>query len=366
MSLLITAFLWFVLAVGVALLTAVGFGIGFGYGRLARNWSDERAVRGANVVTIGLAAVVGIAIWIVVDAGASVGATLEGDGIVTGVLAAASGGVAAGIVAAGTIDGITRRYDLPTTDESTPIGRHYFRYVAGLFVVVFLFVSLVGPALEAGALAIAGVLLAFLVGFWATSPFFRTVTMETRSPTDAERERLESVLEAVSLEPRSVRIVEGGEQHVSVELLGAPGSRVLFVGSGTLSALEDETLCGVFAARREQAAHYERVVATVVLVGAAVPLLAGISGTLSLAVGSATTTVLVLVGLAAVRRLRLYTDARAADRVGPTTLADAFERIASEAGYDLEASPDRDWLGTAPPLSVRIDRLRTDTDRDES
>ncbi|APW98231.1 peptidase [Halobiforma lacisalsi AJ5] len=358
MSPLSTSFLWLLLAFGVGTASVLGVGLGYGYGRLARNWSDERAVRGANVVAIGPSAVVGIAVWIVVDAGATVGDLLRGDGVGTVVLAAVAGGVAAGCVAAGTVAGIARRYDLPGMDDPSCARNHYFRYVSGLFMVTLLFASLLEPAIEAGALAVAGVLLLFFAGFWAGSPFLRELTIGTRPPTGPEQDRLEGILEAVSLEPRRVRVVEAGDRYAGVELLGAPGGRTLFVGEGALSGLEDEALTGVVAARREQAAHCERFVSAIVLVCAAVPLLAGLTGELQLPAGIGATAVLGFVGFAVSRRLRLRADARAAERVGPGTLADAFERAADESGFDLETSPKRTWFGTTPPLAVRIERLR--------
>lgn len=363
MSLLVTASLWILLAVAVGLLALVAAGIGTLYGRFARGQSDETAARGTNVVAIGLAVIGGTAVWIAVDAGTAAGSVLE-SGIVADAVAAVAGGLAAGVVGAGAIAGITRQHpDIPGVDDPSSVGRRYLRYVTTIFTAVFLLVTLAEPAIEAGAIATGGFLLAVLVLFWAAAPVLRAVTMTTRPPTEDERRRLAPLLEDVGLDPSRVRIVEGGDQYVTVELLGPPGGRVLFVGAEALSALVDATLRGVFAARREQAAHVESLLRTLVLLPAVVPILAAATGELEIPIGVGMGVATALVGLALTRRLRYYTDARAAERLEPGDLAEAFEDVADAAGMNLDDAPSRHVLASKPSLAARIERLpRRDED----
>ncbi|OVE84256.1 M48 family metalloprotease [Natronolimnobius baerhuensis] len=359
MSLLATAVFWLALVGVLALAAGVSFVVGSLYGLFARHSDDETAARGATLLAVSLAAIVGIASWVFIPAGLEVTTTLEGDGVLESITGALVSGLAAGVVGATTIAGLGRRYpEFPGIESPWRAGRRYGRYLAVILAIVFLFVAFTGPAIRAGTGGIVAILLAFVVALWIASPVVQTLTGSTRAPTDAERERLSPLLERVNLEPRALRILEGGDQYVTVDLVGAPGGRVLFVGEAALTSLEDETLVGMLAATREQAVHYWTVLIGSLFVCATAPLLAGVGGSISLLAGAGTTAVLVIAVFAFARRVRWYTDTRAAERVGATTLADAFERGATAAGVDLGDPDDRNWLSTRPPLAARIARLR--------
>ncbi|MEY7848319.1 peptidase [Natrarchaeobius sp. A-rgal3] len=360
MSLPLTIALWIVLAVGVGIAAGIAAVVGHLSGRLARGWTDESAARAANVVTLGSAFVAGLVIWLVVGASADVESVISPESaVVAAVVAAVAGGVTAGVVGAAAITGFARpRPDLPGVGEPATVRRQYARYLSVLFLLVLLLVAALEPAIRAGPLAIGGVVAAVGVGLWVLGPFLLVVSSSTRAPTDAERERLKRVLGAAEFHPRSVRILEGGDEYVSVRLLGAPGGRTLFVSSGALEAVDDETVCAMVTTRRAQAAYYHPLAVVAVLVAVTVPAVATVTGDLPVPVGLAISAVFVLGGLWAIRRLRLAADDRAAERVGAEGLATAFERAADAAGFDLEGNPGRNWLSTAPAFSTRIERLR--------
>ncbi|NGM69358.1 peptidase [Natronolimnobius sp. AArcel1] len=359
MSLPATAIFWLSLVGMLVVAAGVAFAVGSLYGLFARRTDDETAARGALFVTASLAAVVGITSWVFIPAGLAVTTPLDDERVLGRLFAVPLSALAAGVVSASTFIGLARRYpNFPNVDSPWRAGRRYGRFIAGAFAVALLSVTLAGPAISAGLVGITVFLFALLIGFWIASPIFQSVTTTTRAPTDDERVRLDPLLERVDLEPRGVRVIEGGDRYITVEILGAPGGRVLFVDEAALSSLEDGTLVGTLTARREQAAHYETLVSLVAFVVATIPLLAGVTGTVSLVVGVGTTAVLIIGATALSRRVRWYTDARAADRIGATELADAFEQIADAAGLDLGDPDDRNWLSTRPPLAARIARLR--------
>ncbi|MWV39430.1 M48 family metalloprotease [Natrialba sp. INN-245] len=166
------------------------------------------------------------------------------------------------------------------------------------------------------------------------------------------------MLAAAEFDPRSVRILEGDDESVSVRLLGPPGGRTLFVSSGALEALDDETLRVVVVTHHVQAAYYRSVALVAVVAAVAVPAVAAVTGDLPVPVGFATAVIVALGGLWVLRCIRLAADDRAVERVGADDLAAAFERAADAAGFDLEADSGRNWFSTSPALSVRIERLR--------
>ncbi|GAB3420358.1 hypothetical protein GCM10027435_22880 [Haloparvum alkalitolerans] len=193
---------------------------------------------------------------------------------------------------------------------------------------------------------------------------------ETRPPTDAERRRLDALRETACLDVGRVAVFSpaGGEDPADAEeggdpapaeisVRGPPGRRVLFLTPGVFD-LDDETATALLAAEAGRlATHYNefRAVAT----AAVLTLLAAVVTTL--VPFEAGFTALAAVGFVAFwagRRVQYAADARAADRVGAETLADAFERAAALRGVEPETGTWRTWFEVQPPLGDRIARLR--------
>lgn len=359
MSLLNGLPLWVLLAVAIGVAVVVAAGVGSVYGRLARRLNDETAARGTNIIAIGAALCAGIPVWALVDAGTSVDTGIVPPGVLAGLLASVIGGLAAGGVGTAAIAGIVRaRPGLPGVSDPATVRRHYARYLTSLFVVILALISAAEPALRTGPLAIGVVLTGLVLVLWICAPFIATLTANTRHPTDTEAAHIDELLEASGLSVRGVRVIEADEQYVTVELSGAPGGRFLFVSRGALETFSAETLTALLTARREQAVHYETTVGIVALVAPLVLLVAILDGALSVPFGLPATVGIALVGLVVARRLRYYTDARAAERVGREALADAFERACEAAGLELEDAGGRRWLSTTPSIATRIERLR--------
>lgn len=359
MSLLAAALLWIALAIAVGLGAGVAACVGYLYGRLARGLDDETAVRWTNVVTIGSAALAAIGVWIVVDAGAAIDEpVVPGGPILSGLVAGLAGGLAAGVVGAGAIGGILRaRSDLPNVDDPAATRRQYARYLLVLFAVVLVVVSAIGPALRTGPIAIAGVVTVVYVGFWALGPVLNVLSSSTRRPTDGERTRIAELLETADVDVRGVRIVDD-EGRVSVDLSGVPGGRFLFVSAGALAALGDETLAAMLVAGNERPVRYQPLVVGLPILAAVAIVAAVLLGDLAPVVGVPLAALAPFAGLALSRRLRFRADARAATRVGPRELADAYERAYEAAGIELENVGGRALLASRPPITARIERLR--------
>ncbi|MUW15495.1 peptidase [Halorubrum sp. CBA1125] len=200
---------------------------------------------------------------------------------------------------------------------------------------------------------------------------------DLREPTDAERAQLAALRDRAGLDVERVAIermtggagASGSEEgrpddgagdgrSAEVAVRGPPGRRVLFVTDDVLDALEEDVSVGLLAAEagRVETRYGEfRAVA----VGAVLAILAAIVTTVvSFDAGFAS---LVAVGLAALwagRRVQYAADARAADRVGASLVADAFERVAAIRGVEPETGDWSTWFEVQPPLGDRIARLR--------
>lgn len=358
MSLLFAADRWLVLAIAVGVVAVVTAGVGYLYGRFARQRDDERATRGANVLTIGPAVLVGAGIGLAVrNAGPDSASVLEA--ALVGIAAAVAGGLAAAAVGGATITGIaTARPDLPGVEDVATVRRQYARYLAGLGAVVLLFLPVIDIATRGGHVGTVAVVAVLGGLFWIGGPVLQSLTAATREPAGAERDRLETLRDAADLEARAVRVTDDSDSRVSVELLGAPGARTLFVSTGALAGLDDETLTAMLIARREQAARHEMPATIALLTASVAPLSAWLGGELAASIGLGAAALIFLVGLAGVRRLRYRADDRAAEAVGADELADAFERACDAAGFDLEDAGGRRWLSTTPSMAARIERLR--------
>ncbi|WP_058367585.1 hypothetical protein [Haloparvum sedimenti] len=199
---------------------------------------------------------------------------------------------------------------------------------------------------------------------------------ETRPPTDAERRRLDALREEAGLDVERVAVfspsggqkpddaevsddAEGSDDPGSVEISvrGPPGRRVLFLTPGVFD-LEDGTATALLAAEAGRLVTYYnefRAVAT----AAVLALLAAVVTTLvPFEAGFSALAAVGFVAFWAGRRVQYAADARAADRVGAETLADAFERAAALRGVEPETGTWRTWFEVQPPLGDRIARLR--------
>ncbi|WP_049923506.1 hypothetical protein [Halopiger djelfimassiliensis] len=352
--------LWCVLAVLVGIAAVVAGVFGNLYGRLARGWSDESAARGTTVIVFGTAIIAAIGVWGVVDGTVPIPSIFTpARHVLSALIAAGAGGLSAALVGTAAVTGVVNTYpDLPGVDDPAATRRHYFRYLTVLLSVVLFLISLAEPAFRSGWLGIGGFFVVVVFLLWTAAPVLGTAMSNTRRPTDAEAERLEPLLDAAGIAVRGIRVVDADRRHVSINVIGAPGGRYLFVSRAALDRFEDETLLALFVARRAQVTHYATLVTGAALIGPLLLLLVAVETGLSVLIMLVPAAGLAFGGFAAARRFRYYVDDHAAAEIGSDELADAFERAAEEAGLELEDDPGRNWFSTSPPLASRIERLR--------
>lgn len=185
----------------------------------------------------------------------------------------------------------------------------------------------------------------------------------TREPTTEERDRLTELLAATEYEPAQITVVETvGEQSIQTALRGLPTRRTLVVTDYVVDELDDRTLTALLAAEVERARHAYieyRGVAAAVVIGVATAMFGGLisfsDGLFGLAIAAV---VLFWLG----RQLQFAADRAAANRIGPTALAAAFERVAAIRGVEPETGSWRTYFEVQPPLGQRIERLRARAD----
>ncbi|ARS90801.1 hypothetical protein [Natrarchaeobaculum aegyptiacum] len=366
MSLLASIALLVLVAVVVGVGSIVAFGSGHLVGRTARTWTDERAVRWLNGLAIAIPALVSIAVWILARAAVDLGnAETLLEMLVSSVLAAVVTGLSGAVVGTIFVFAMLRsRPALPGVENPAATTKAYARYLAIVFVFTFLLGSALLPALEAGPLAVTGLVVVLVFAIWVLSPVLGALKLGSRSPTAAERDRLESLLEEADVDVRSVRVLDR-ETPLSVSISGPPGLRTLFLTANAFEVFDDETLEAVLVTRDEQVSQFEWLARTAVVVAALVPIIWGVLGDVSLVVGLLTTVGIVLVGFAGTRRLRYRADARAADRVGRGSLVAAYERALESAGFDPEEAAGSSVFTPTPSMGARLERLR-DSSGDES
>jgi len=187
---------------------------------------------------------------------------------------------------------------------------------------------------------------------------------ETRRPTDAERARLAELREWAGLDVERVAVVETdgaaatGTPTIDVGVKGPPGRRVLFVAEDVLAVLDEDVTAALLAAEAGRLETYYtefRAVAVAVVVA----ILATVVTTLvPFEAGFSALAAVGFVSFWVGRRVQYAADARAAERVGPEALADAFERVAALQGVTPETGTWRTWFEVQPPLGDRIGALR--------
>jgi len=205
---------------------------------------------------------------------------------------------------------------------------------------------------------------------------------DTRAPTDAERETLSALREEAGLDVDRVAIFETGEAAagdagdeagtdagdagaaaagtptIDVGVKGPPGRRVLFVTDDVLDVLDEDVAVALLAAEAGRLETYYnefRAVAVAVVVAIVAAILTTI---VPFEPGFTALAVIGFVSFWVGRRVQYAADARAAERVGAESLADAFARVAELQGIIPETGTWRTWFEVQPPLGDRITALR--------
>lgn len=216
------------------------------------------------------------------------------------------------------------------------------------------------------ALLLGVVVLAFLaveVGPLYAADRFR----ELREPTGPERAALDELRREAGLGVDRVAIVESADpDSVDVAVKGPPRRQVLFLTEAVLTDLDEDVAVGLLAAEAGRVGTYYgefRAVAIAVVVGL---LAAIVTATVAFDAGFLA---LVAIGVASFwvgRRVQYAADDRAADAVGATRVADAFERVAERRGVEPETGDWSTWFEVQPPLGDRISALRERAKSDDT
>lgn len=245
------------------------------------------------------------------------------------------------------------------------LGRTVTRASAGMAVAALFAVppltALVVPWLGAGA--VVGAFVPVVVAWFFAWPTLRDLVQSVRTPTAAERERLDPALEAADFAPHAVRVGDfAPEEKLTVQLTGPSWRRSFLVSNYVLATIDDEALEAIVAlnAAADRLRFPERGIA----------LLAGTVGATSVAFFAfewpwAFLAVLaVLAGFFVVksrqRRLVFRMDEVAADLVGAETVLAGFRWRIETHGAPLDHSRVRTVLTGAPTRRERMRRLTAD------
>ncbi|SDY25039.1 peptidase [Halopenitus persicus] len=225
-----------------------------------------------------------------------------------------------------------------------------------------LLVAAARPALIVLALVPILAVLAVTVGPLYVADRYR----ETRDPTRAERAQLDELRSAAGLDVEPVAVLESGTEAdadaadaaVEIAVRGPPGRRVLFVSETVFKGVDEDLAVALLAAEAGRVETRYTMVRAVGVAGVTTILAAIVATLVPFDAGFTALAVVGVVSLWAGRRVQYAADARAADRVGASRLADAFERMADRRGVVPERGDWRTWFEVQPPLGDRIDRLR--------
>lgn len=251
----------------------------------------------------------------------------------------------------------TRDIDLSTWTAIRRVGRFALVFTGFLTILFVPFERIVtGESLGFAPVTLILVIFAFP---FVTPALFR-VFRSVREPTHEERDRLESLCERAGLDVDGVWILTDADETLEIHLRGLPGRRHLYVSVFGLERFGDETLGALLAANVGGVAHHYRAIKLYPLFGF---IIVGIA---TLAWGSALWYAIMigsaLVGwlpvLWAARRAVRRGDDYAANQVGAATVADAFERMATEQNVDVPSGGVGTIFKSRPALQDRIDRLR--------
>ncbi|WP_380676557.1 peptidase [Salinigranum sp. GCM10025319] len=191
------------------------------------------------------------------------------------------------------------------------------------------------------------------------SPWIITALRRTTKPTGETADRLDALRGRAGLDVRDVRILDTTDEETANALVrGPPRYRRLFVTSTFLDRFDDETAAALLSvqAGRVRAHLLVRQAGTVIV--AAGFLVGAVTGfnprwLLLAAAGGA-----VLGGFWLTRRGVRAADDYAAEQVGASTVADAFERYAAVHSMDPSRRRVQNPLSVNVALGDRIDRLR--------
>ncbi|EMA66328.1 peptidase [Halorubrum aidingense JCM 13560] len=201
---------------------------------------------------------------------------------------------------------------------------------------------------------------------------------DLREPAGPERAALDALRAAAGLDVDRVAIIESDEGRdadgpgaadsatdpaadsgsIDVAVRGPPRRRVLFLTERVLDGLDEDVVVGLLAAEAGRVETYYgefRAVAVAVVLGV---LAAIVTATVPFEAGFASVIALGLAAFWVGRRVQYAADDRAADAVGATRVADAFERVAAERGVEPETGDWSTWFEVQPPLGDRIAALR--------
>jgi STE24 endopeptidase len=191
------------------------------------------------------------------------------------------------------------------------------------------------------------------------SSWMLTALRRTTTPTAETADRLDELRARAGLDVRDVRILDTEDEETATALVrGPPRYRRLFVTSTFLERFDDETATALLAvqAGRVNTHLLARRTGTVIVAG--VLLVAAVTGSDARWVLVATAGGVVLGGFWFTRRGVRAADEYAADRVGVSTVADAFERYAAVHSMDPSRRRVPNPLSANVALGDRIDRLR--------
>jgi STE24 endopeptidase len=255
-----------------------------------------------------------------------------------------------------------RGTDVSPASAALRLGR--FGLALALYFTAHVVVQGALTADPATGLPLVAVLLLSVVAVWVSAPWLVRLTRSTRSPTDAERDRLDRLCDEAGMDPHGVRVLEGtGAKQAFALLRGPPRRRQLFVTDYLLDELDDGTLRAYLALQAERVDRKHLEARLVVAVGTAVFALGPLLGVFSVPDVSDGTVALValaggLLGQWAGQCLVYQADIAAVERTSREAVETAIERYA-----DLDDAPMAWGRLTAlrrmePPLNRRIDRLR--------
>ena len=245
----------------------------------------------------------------------------------------------------------TREVELGYATAAVRLGR--WLTVAGLLAATVA-AGLVSVSLT--PVTAAGVVLVLVAVLYVASPWLVALTQSVRTPTDAERARLDRLCTRAGATGYRLRVLDrSDEQAATAFVRGPPGARHLYVTDYLLAELDDDAVAATLAVTVANERHTAYRLGVVGVGGAG--LLAAIAGGYPVgALGLLVVAPLLAYGFG--RRLVFRADDRAAARVGSRTVADSLDRTADLHDASLDAGLLARVGSLRPSLGQRIDRLR--------
>jgi len=255
-----------------------------------------------------------------------------------------------------------RGTDMSPASAAVRLGR--FGLALALYFTALVVVQGALTGDSATGLPFVAVLFLSVVAVWVTSPWLVRLTRSTRSPTDAERERLARLCDEAGLDPHAVRVLDGADAKQAFALVrGPPRRRRLFVTDYLLDELDDGTLRASLALQAERVDRKHLEARLVLAVGTAVFALGPLLGVFSVPGVSDGTVALValaggLLGQWAGQCLVYQADIAAAEQTSCEAVESAIERYADLNDAPMEWGRLTALRRMEPSLDSRIARLR--------